>query len=308
MQNKEISITSLKELLELKDSLLQNPREVNITHISGLEYEIKLDGGRFKDYNPSTIDADIAKLILDYQKSYDEFITAINAHFDINVSEKVLKFHINTGCLNIKVDATEILKEIISKMNSWYGMAVALSIVAGATYYLSYSKGIEADIAKIDAQKEISLSKEETERLNLLKSGLEKAKGDKDLECSINANKRAVTNILQSDEVAYINKSTFPDQPPLTHADTFRSSRIQTEEAEHTEILEGLISSQDFLKSGKPFKLDNSKLALNSDIISVDDRMYLIKKAENKEPVTLKVKIIKKGEKVLNSYILEVIR
>lgn len=213
---------------------------------------------------------------------------AINKHFDINISQEVLKFHLNKGCLSIKADITDFLRQAVENMNGWQSMVVLICIAAAVTGGYSYSRSIDKDIAQIQ-------SNQETTRLKAVIDALSQVKDNRDIERATNASKRAITSILENDEVAYINPEIYKDQTPLTHADTFRSSRASNDESEHFEIVDGLIANQDFLKDGKPFKLQDFKLLLNSDIISADERIKLIRKAENKEPVKLKIKNSKKG-------------
>ncbi|CZE47907.1 hypothetical protein [Campylobacter geochelonis] len=75
MSEKAIDINSLSELMDFKNELIKNPSDdIRISNISGVTYTIKLSGGRFENYGINYINADIAKIILDYQTKYDEFI------------------------------------------------------------------------------------------------------------------------------------------------------------------------------------------------------------------------------------------
>lgn len=60
-----LSINSIDDLLMIFERL-SNGENVKVTEVGTIQHTIKLQGGRFEDYNIGYIDAEIARVIASY--------------------------------------------------------------------------------------------------------------------------------------------------------------------------------------------------------------------------------------------------
>ena len=62
---RDIEINSVADLIEAKDFMLQTQSDIKISKIGDIEYKIKLDGGRFNNFDLTYIDAGVARIVLE---------------------------------------------------------------------------------------------------------------------------------------------------------------------------------------------------------------------------------------------------
>ena len=314
---RDIEINSVADLFEAKDFIIQTQSDVKISKVSSLEYKIKLDGGRFNDFDLSYIDADVAKIIVEYQTQYDNFIVGLEQKFNIQIpqSQRMLKFKLEKGCLEISADVKAMLMGVINNMQDWQTMTVALVAICGFFAYKSYHKFLDTQVEKIKVQAQQARDEAEQRRLETLSKMVENLSADRSLQEPANRVKKSIAEVLQDQEKAIIAPE-LDDQlnTPITSADKdkFRVVLSQTEVPDIEEELDDLFHLQSqFFTSERHFRVKElGNVNLNSDILSVEKRITLIQKAEKQEPVNLKIKLIKDGktQKIKSAYILDVLK
>ncbi|MGF7479069.1 hypothetical protein [Campylobacter concisus] len=314
---RDIEINSVADLFEAKDFIIQTQSDVKISKVSSLEYKIKLDGGRFNDFDLSYIDADVAKIIVEYQTQYDNFIVGLEQKFNIQIpqSQRMLKFKLEKGCLEISADVKAMLMGVINNMQDWQTMTVALVAICGFFAYKSYHKFLDTQVEKIKVQAQQARDEAEQRRLETLSKMVENLSADRSLQEPANRVKKSIAEVLQDQEKAIIAPE-LDDQinAPITSADKdkFRVVLSQTEVPDIEEEIDDLFHIQSqFFTSERPFRVKElGNVNLNSDILSLEKRITLIQKAEKQEPVNLKIKLIKDGktQKIKNAYILDVLK
>ena len=314
---RDIEINSVADLFEAKDFIIQTQSDVKISKVSSLEYKIKLDGGRFNDFDLSYIDADVAKIIVEYQTQYDNFIVGLEQKFNIQIpqSQRMLKFKLEKGCLEISADVKAMLMGVINNMQDWQTMTVALVAICGFFAYKSYHKFLDTQVEKIKVQAQQARDEAEQRRLETLSKMVENLSADRSLQEPANRVKKSIAEVLQDQEKAIIAPE-LDDQlnTPITSADKDKCRVVlsQTEVPDLEEELDDLFHIQSqFFTSERPFRVKElGNVNLNSDILSVEKRITLIQKAEKQEPVNLKIKLIKDGktQKIKSAYILDVLK
>ena len=314
---RDIEINSVADLFEAKDFIIQTQSDVKISKVSSLEYKIKLDGGRFNDFDLSYIDADVAKIIVEYQTQYDNFIVGLEQKFNIQIpqSQRMLKFKLEKGCLEISADVKAMLMGVINNMQDWQTMTVALVAICGFFAYKSYHKFLDTQVEKIKVQAQQARDEAEQRRLETLSKMVENLSADRSLQEPANRVKKSIAEVLQDQEKAIIAPE-LDDQinAPITSADKdkFRVVLSQVETPDIEEEIDDLFHIQSqFFTSERPFRVKElGNVNLNSDVLSVKKRITLIQKAEKQEPVNLKIKLIKDGktQKIKNAYILDVLK
>lgn len=314
---RDIEINSVADLFEAKDFIIQTQSDIKISKVSSLEYKIKLDGGRFNDFDLSYIDADVAKIIVEYQTQYDNFIVGLEQKFNIQIpqSQRMLKFKLEKGCLEISADVKAMLMGVINNMQDWQTMTVALVAICGFFAYKSYHKFLDTQVEKIKVQAQQARDEAEQRRLETLSKMVENLSADRSLQEPANRVKKSIAEVLQDQEKAIIAPE-LDDQlnTPITSADKdkFRVVLSQAEIPDIEEELDDLFHIQSqFFTSERPFRVKElGNVNLNSDILSVEKRITLIQKAEKQEPVNLKIKLIKDGktQKIKSAYILDVLK
>lgn len=314
---RDIEINSVADLFEAKDFIIQTQSDVKISKVSSLEYKIKLDGGRFNDFDLSYIDADVAKIIVEYQTQYDNFIVGLEQKFNIQIpqSQRMLKFKLEKGCLEISADVKAMLMGVINNMQDWQTMTVALVAICGFFAYKSYHKFLDTQVEKIKVQAQQARDEAEQRRLETLSKMVENLSADRSLQEPANRVKKSIAEVLQDQEKAIIAPE-LDDQinAPITSADKdkFRVVLSQVETPDIEEEIDDLFHIQSqFFTSERPFRVKElGNVNLNSDILSVEKRITLIQKAEKQEPVNLKIKLIKDGktQKIKSAYILDVLK
>lgn len=314
MQN--IEIHSVIDLIRAKDAMIETQGDVRITQVSELEYTIKLDGGRFSDFDFNYINADIAKIILDYQTQYNAFIDGLEQKFSIQIpqSQRMLKFKLESGCLEISADIKEILREGVRLMNGWQAMVVFIVAIGGWYANDSYHKYIGLQSEKIRLQAQQSRDEAEQRRLETVSQMVKDLSSDRSLQAPANQVKKSVASVLQDDEKAFIAPQIEEQaSQPLTSADKDKFRVVLPTEQELPNTEEEIddffhIDAQHFTPN-KPFRLRELRLNVNSDVIDPAKRMAIIRKADRQEPIRLKIKLIKNATtgSIEQAYIMDVI-
>lgn len=300
---KQLNLTSIEDAKIIQEAIIKNI-DFELGEVKPIPFLIKLDGGRFKDYDTNYINADIAKIILANQNNYNKLLDELEEKFDITFDEesKNLKFKLESGSLDIFSDlfSEETIKNMKSK-HKLYLLSVIAIVIGGS---LSYSQYIEQVNNKVQAEKEIKLvelnladrqdeRKIYEETISKILNINNELKVDKKLQNAINNPKKVILETLKDDE-EFITM----DKKKLKHIDSNKYEYVEptVDDIEpNPEVKTYKIKYYDFELDGKPFKIKNIKPLVNSAMLSAKKRMKLISKAENQEDVQLKIKFIQNG-------------
>lgn len=299
MANK-INIKSNADVQKLMEAII-NDDDFILGEVTPIKYKLVLDGGRFEDFNPKLIDVDIAKIILSIQSNYDILLAELEEKFDIKIDEesKKLKFSIEkgSGILEALLESSGVLK----KMESKHLMYVLIVAIIGFAGYEGYAKYIEHLNKKIEAEKTVALvqlekndrkdEREATEKkYNQLLDLTKDLAYNKTLQDASNKPKRDVLSILKDNEYIKVSKDT-----KITTADKpkYNYKKPAIEDIEEVVEEEYRIETINYLKPGKLIKFEGLSKSANSEIITAEQRMKLMDKADKQESVKVKLKIIK---------------
>lgn len=296
----KFNINTLQDLKTLQEKLI-NGENIIIGEVSNITHTIKLNGGRFNNYDISYINADIAKIILSYQESYTKTACILEKDYGISTIDKnlLIRFKLEKGCLKIEInDFLKSILEAVKNMESLHKtiLGVTIAIVAGG--YFSYSKYLEHD------ENIIKLQKEENTR-ELLAS----LKADKELQNAINEPKLTTLRSLQDDESATFND----ESEAITKADInkyeFKDIIDTTATSDITDEFNiyGFEITNDKKRKFK-LKVDDKLRWVWADMISAGDRMILADAIEKSAAIKLKLRVIKEYDKVKEIQIIDIIK
>lgn len=306
MRNFEVS--SVADLVEAKNFMLQTQENVTIVAVSDIEYKIKLKGGKYDEYDLSYFDADIAKIVLEYQKQHDSFLDALQEHFSIFIpkEERILKFKIEAGCLEILTTLKqETIDKVIEKMNGWQ-ITLSLLVIFGAWVgNEAFNHMVNRDIEIVkqieQTRREEIRANENIATLDVLRhtiSTLESIATNKDFQRPANDLKRNIAKTLNNEEEAILNPELLQNtNVKITSADKnrFISVSPRVEDIEEERIEEDYIEAQSYLKDNKPFKFKDLAIVADSANLTPEQRMTLTQKAYEGQRVRVRIKITKDG-------------
>ena len=299
---KTINIRTVEDLKIVEEAILNN-EDFELGEVEPIKHIIKLDGGRFTDYDINYITSDVAKIILSHQKNFGKLLNEIESKFGITFTdnERELKFKLQHGCLEIfsNVFSKEAILSMDSKHKMWTLITIAGLIVGsiGVSQYITHLNN------EIQAKKEVEIQKlqnqarqSEAEATKQYFNGLidinKNLVQNKTIQDSINNPKKETLEVLKDDEVY----KTIDNQN-LTKNDSSRFEYvppvIDDIEDEFTE--EYYIDNFQFRSENKLFKINGIGCEADSLRISPEKRIKLIAKAETQQKVKLKIKTIKDG-------------
>ncbi|MBK1999933.1 hypothetical protein JG678_00530 [Campylobacter sp. 2018MI35] len=293
----DLSINSIDDLLTIFEKL-SNGENVKVTEVGTIQHTIKLQGGRFKNYNIKYIDAEIARVIDSYQDSFYRIAYILKKDFGIEGIDKnqLIRFSLEQGSLEIKTDEflTNLLG-VIKNMESQDQLILltTIALIIGGCWafgkFLTHNENIE----KIKSQNENA------------KIIAEIAK-NKELQNACNAPKATLVKILKDDEKASFSLGN----DVITYQNKEDYNFKEIEDTTQTEDIEGDFKILGFEKtnSNKKFKiiLDDKTHWANADIIDVNARMKLAKASIQEQEVKLKLRIVKEYNKTKEIIILNV--
>lgn len=327
MPTQVFNITNVDEIKRVREAILNN-EDFELGEIKPITYMLKLDGGRFAEHHASIIDADIAKIIVSHQENYTRLINELERNFEIVFDEeaKVLQFKLQDGCLELISDLLGL--EGLKRMESKHLMFVILGISLMWFSHSAYTHNVEADLQKVKTHSEQKIremeaaeeraadqrEKEDRQReretyQDLVNKILEKDKEvkiNKTLQNAINKPKQVTVSVLKDGENVNIDNHTLTkaNEPEYNYVEPTVDD-IEEDPIEGTYLLE----YYNFVKDGKMFKIQGVSPLANSETISAAKRMRLMTKAETKQEVKLKIKIVKDGvtKKPIKAFILDYI-
>lgn len=211
----KLDLKNEKDIERLLEAIIHN-EEFELGVVEPFKYKLVLDGGRFKDFNPKLIDANIAKIILSIQKNYDILLSELEDKYNIIVEEKDrdLKFSIEKGSGILE---TALNSEAVKKMKSKHLMYVLIVSVIAFTGYEAYSEYMEYLNEKLKTEEKIELAKiEKADRKGEREAAqknytelIELTKGlayNKTVQGSIDNPKKDTLSTLKADEYIKVSK------------------------------------------------------------------------------------------------------
>lgn len=316
MPKEILDIRNIEDLKKIEQAILEN-RDFELGEVQPIQHVIKLDGGRFTDYDINYITSDVAKIILSYQKNYDKLLNEFENKFQINFTkeEREIKFQLEKG--SVKILKNLFSKDVILSMNDTKKMIAIISVAGMIVFSIPLVVYLNNLSSQAESQKEIKLKELETQDRQDERDTTEKyfnsvieiskllAK-NKNIQDAVNNPVKETLSILKDDEVyvTYNNvklknqdASKFEYVPPV----------IDDIEEEIIDLY--YIDNYHFRSENKSFKLAGMSKEINSITITPEKRMQLIVKAENQEQVKLKIKLVKDAatSKIKEAYLLDYI-
>ncbi|EAH9639912.1 hypothetical protein EYX01_09330, partial [Campylobacter coli] len=153
-----LSINSVDDLLVIFEKL-SNGENIKVTEVGTIQHTIKLQGGRFENYNIGYIDAEIARVIDSYQDSFYRVADILKKDFGIDGIDKnkLIRFYLGEGSLEIKTD--ELLTNLLGVIKDMESrdkliLFIAIALIIGGCWsfgnFLIHNENIE----KIKSQNE----------------------------------------------------------------------------------------------------------------------------------------------------------
>ena len=292
-----IKIQNLDDLKALQTKSL-NGENVEVIEVSKITHTIKLKGERFNHYKEGYITADIAKIVLSYQKSFCSIVSALEKYGIGNIDKtQLLAFKIEQGCL--KIDIQNIITPLLEGVKNMSDtskviiiISISLMILGGYSYseYLTHNE----NLAKIDA---------ENKNRHII-AGL---KSDKKLQNAINSPKLEVASTLKKGETATFNN----DPRIITYDKTkdYKFKELIDTTTTSDEVGEFQILGYEKINNGdKKFKIDiNGIKWVSANLISADARIKLATAIESGKNIKLKIRTIKEYNQIKEIIILDLI-
>lgn len=293
----DLPINSIDDLLTIFEKL-SNGENVKVTEVGTIQHTIKLQGGRFENYNIGYIDAEIARVIASYQDSFYRVADILKKDFGIDGIDKnqLIRFSLEKGSLEIKTD--ELLTNLLGVIKDMESqeqliLLTIIALIIGGCWafgkFLTYNENIE----KIKSQNENARIIAEIAK-------------NKELQNACNAPKITLVKILKDDEKACFSLGN--DVVTNQNKEDYNFKEI--EDTTQTEDIEGNFKILGFEKTNdnKKFKiiLDDKTHWANAGIIDVNTRMKLAKSSIQEQEAKLKLRIVKEYNKIKEIVILNV--
>jgi len=143
------------EDIERFQQAFANNEEIKIGEIAPIHYKLKLDGGRFVDYNPKYINKFVARVILSQQTNYEKLLKEIEKQFNVKIPEeaKLLNFELDKGSLELLTDLLGLM-EVFKDMESIHQLYAVMTIVGGWVSYSSFSKYLDNKRTELEKRSE----------------------------------------------------------------------------------------------------------------------------------------------------------
>ncbi|HEF1154066.1 hypothetical protein [Campylobacter lari] len=292
-----LSINSIDDLLMIFERL-SNGENVKVTEVGTIQHTIKLQGGRFEDYNIGYIDAEIARVIASYQDSFYRVADILKKDFGIDGIDKnqLIRFSLEKGSLEIKTD--ELLTNLLGVIKDMESqdqliLLTIIALIIGGCWafgkFLTHNEKIEEIKSRNEGGRIIA----------------EIAK-NKELQNACNAPKTTLVKILKDDEKASFSLGN----DVITNQNKEDYNFKEIEDTTQTKDIEGDFKILGFEKTNnnKKFKiiLDGKTCWADADIIDVNAKMKLAKASIQEQEAKLKLRIVKEYNKIKEIVILNV--
>jgi hypothetical protein len=313
MQQIEIvDIMTFQDIQKYLDRLTKGENVEIGKVVDSITATIKLSGGRFENYEPPYINSAIAEVIIAHQESYEKTVNVLKKDFGIKHfdNKKMLQFKLEKG------SAEAILQEINVFIEALRGLPVEVQILAISSFLVG-SISIAAFSVwkqKINANKEVALRQSDNDREIKIVETIQKLMENKKIEEAVNYSKLKTTKILEDDEtLTYIEDDEIVSDP-IKNTDKNKyivevSPELYEEETIDKELRNVVVQAVDYIKEGG-VKFINSTQLYDKNTLSSSDKMLLARKAENKETISFKIRIIKDrySHKTIKAFLMEIIK
>lgn len=265
--------------------------------------EIKLCKGRFENYDINYIDADIAKIITDFQKSYKDFLSALEKEIGVKFTQKdkLISFKIQKGSVLLSADIFNEVLELLNTLESGDKMIIIVVGILAFSSFMAWHTFLKNQIEKLKIQTQNKENEAKNKQIKKVLKILDKMLENMNMQKASNSYKENIRKSLRDNEFAYINEEK------ITNRSDFENIVIRNDEEEIRENYYKIVS-YNFLN--KSFKIDGIGAWVNASIIDEESREKIIQEAKKNEPIELRIKTIKDkntGE-YREAYILQIAR
>lgn len=288
-----IDIRTIDDIKLLQHKLLTQ-EDFKIGQIQAICHPIKLIGGRFDDYDTRYIDADIANIVTSYQKNYHRFVDFIQKDFGVNIQHdcKLIKFKVEQGSVNLIPDILQEILEVVKLMDSRDLMYVVIVSITAFLVGYCFKQYMDKEKEKLKQETERAKLDNDNRKFQMLETYMQKIDNLANsivLQKVSNGYKSVIAHTLNNGEQAVLH------DVPITEYDKDKFNIISpaVNDIEETNEKYARIVAYNF--STKCFKLEGIGEEVNSDLITPQERMGLIEKAEKQECVTFRLKLFKDG-------------
>ena len=315
-----IDINTFQDIEMYFDKLTKG-ENVAIGNISDvITVAIKLDGGRFANYEPPYVNAVIANMILAHQEAYKKIVKQLQQDYGVtDLDEEILlQFKLEQGCCEAELKEFNNILETIKTMEPQMQLVTIGAILLGLFGYGAYRLIKQ----KMVNNKEIALSSiqnnhtentqiEQNRHTEAIIGSIEKITRDYKLERAVNSSKEKTLKYLNADENLSYEQSGRRSELVTKHQINNYDVEIveeQQQEIESIEIITGTVSNKSYGTGERKVKFNQKSLWFNRDLLPVEDGIKLETKANSNEPINVEVKLFKneKGD-ILRAYLLRVV-
>lgn len=315
MSTQILNITSIEDIERVKEAILNN-EDFELGSVEPIPFKLKLNGGRFKNYDIKFIDKFVASTVISEQENYEKVLKEIEKLYNVKIPNelKILKFELEKGSLDLLTELIG-LSEVFKNMESIHQLYAVLGIAGGWFSYLGFSKYLDNKKYELEIKSKETAQKlsgdEQAKYLDTINKSIEAMKdisNNINLQKAINKPKQDIASMLKDDETLIINNDT---NYKITYSDTISFNICPLVVDDIEEEIEEMyhIGNYYFRSPEKYFKLDGIQTLINSLPLSPEKRIAIIHKAESQKSVRLKIKFIKDGltNKVKQAFILDYI-
>lgn len=271
---------------------------------------IKLDGGRFTNYEAPYVNAVIATMILAHQESYKKIVKQLKKDYNItDLDEEILlQFKLEEGCLEATFEQVNKLLENIKTMSPKMQVFVLSTVVLGLFGIGSYNLISQ----NMQNNQEIARAKVQNENTIQVIEAVDKVRSNAKLEKAVNESKEKTLKKLNVDEnLSYQQSDGRTVLVTKNQIDNYEP-KIQeappVQEVESTEIITIRVASINYGSEERMVKIVGNSHLFNRDMLTVQDRIKLAGKADNNESINVEVKFIKdQNDKILKAYLLRIV-
>lgn len=248
--------------------------------------EIRLCNGRFENYDVRYINADIASIITYFQRSYKDFISALEKETGLKFSQKdrLISFQMQNGSVILSADIFSEVLALLNTLESEDKMIVIIVGILAFTGFWSWNVYLKKQIETLRLNLQNSQDNEKNKQIKKLMKIINKMLLYANMQKSANAYKESIRKSLRDDESAYINAHK------ITNKSDFSNEFISDEIEEVKENYYKIIS---YNFTHKSFKIEGIGIPVNSSIIDEQSRDKIIKCAQKNQIIELKIKMIK---------------
>lgn len=315
-----ININNFQDIENYFDKLTRG-ENVAIGDISEtITIAIKLDGGRFVDYEAPYVDAVIANMILAHQESYKKIVKQLRKDYSVtDLDEEILlQFRLEQGCCEAELKEFNNILETIKTMEPQMQVLTIGAILLGLFGFGAY-KLIKQ---RLEDNKQIALAQmqnnynlqnqaEQNRNTEAIVSTIEKITKDYKIEKAVNHSKEKTLKMLNIDEtLSYDRNGVRSKQVTKNQIDNY-DVEIELNEQEEIESIEQIVvqvATINYTSEEKMVKMVGNSQLFSRDMLPVQDRVTLARRADNNERMTVEVKFFKdQNGKILRAYLLRIV-